>query len=69
MTVPKPSLSLYNDRKTDGVPWTSCYKSPSWVRVKGLSLHVWHEEIFWLVDNCLGRLVEIDEGIIADDNL
>lgn len=36
---------------------------PSWVRVKGIPLHVWHEEVFRLIGNCLGRTVEIDERI------
>lgn len=34
--------------------------SPSWVRVKGVPLHVWDEEVFRLVGNCLGRTAEID---------
>lgn len=30
------------------------------LKIQGVPLHVWDEEIFSLIGNCLGRTVEID---------
>lgn len=34
---------------------------PVWVRFKGVPLQAWHKDIFKLLDDCVGRIVEVDK--------
>lgn len=38
-------------------------RSPTWVKVKGLPLQAWHEGVFRLIGDCIGRTVELDEVV------
>ena len=47
--------------------WMEClghHPCPCWIKIKGLPLHAWHEDVFKLLGGCLGSAVEIDEKII-----
>lgn len=45
------------------------FPSLSLMFVKGVPLHVWHEEVFCLIENCLGRTSMVDKEMIAEENL
>lgn len=34
---------------------------PVWVRFKGVPLQAWHKDIFKLLGDCVGRIVEVDK--------
>lgn len=34
--------------------------NPVGLKIQGAPLHVWHEDVFKLIGNCLGRTVEVD---------
>lgn len=52
--------------------WMEWLGSPlrcSWIKVKGMPLQAWHEGVFRLVGNCLGRTVEVDKKTVQKDYL
>lgn len=43
--------------------WMECMgppPNPVGLKIQGAPLHVWHEDVFKLIGNCLGRTVEVD---------
>lgn len=35
---------------------------PCWLKINGVPLHAWPEDVFNLLGGCLGRTVEVDEN-------
>lgn len=42
---------------------------PCWIKIKGVPLHAWHEEVFKLLGGCFGHTVEVDEKTIKKEHL
>lgn len=42
---------------------------PIWVRLEGIPLHAWALEVFQLLGNCLGSVVQMDEATISRTRL
>lgn len=42
---------------------------PIWVRLEGIPLHAWAPEVFQLLGNCLGSVVQTDEAAISRTQL
>lgn len=42
---------------------------PIWVTMKGVLLHAWHEDIFRMIGNCIGRTLEVDQRTISQEVL
>lgn len=42
---------------------------PLWVHVKGLPLHIWHEKVFDLIGEFLGRAVKVDWRTVEEVDL
>lgn len=40
-----------------------------WVRMRGLSLHIWRASVFHKLGDCLGRSMEADQDTISLENL
>ncbi|KAJ8644802.1 hypothetical protein MRB53_006550 [Persea americana] len=52
--------------------WMEVMGSPlsdTWIRIYGVPLHVWREETFSLLGECLGSLIEVDPVTSRKDNL
>eukprot|EP00268_Persea_americana_P002365 TRINITY_DN10711_c0_g2_i1.p1 TRINITY_DN10711_c0_g2~~TRINITY_DN10711_c0_g2_i1.p1 ORF type:complete len:318 (-),score=66.73 TRINITY_DN10711_c0_g2_i1:542-1495(-) len=62
--IPSPFTMLERWMEVQGPPATTV-----WVRIKGVPLQVWHEEVFKLLGYCLGRTVEVDSGTVHKDSL
>eukprot|EP00268_Persea_americana_P062626 TRINITY_DN80456_c0_g1_i1.p2 TRINITY_DN80456_c0_g1~~TRINITY_DN80456_c0_g1_i1.p2 ORF type:complete len:156 (-),score=29.04 TRINITY_DN80456_c0_g1_i1:37-504(-) len=51
--------------------WMECLGQPPrpcWIKIKGVPLHAWHEEVFKLLGGCFGRTVEVDEKTIKEEH-
>lgn len=42
---------------------------PCWIKVKGMPLHAWHEEVFRLRGGCFGKTLEVDKKTIRKEHL
>lgn len=42
---------------------------PLWVRVKGVPLHIWHEKVFLLIGEYLGRAMKVDCRTVEEVDL
>lgn len=52
--------------------WMECMgfpPRPCWIKIKNMPLHVWHEEVFKLLGECLGHTVEVDKNTAQKEHL
>lgn len=48
--------------------WMECLghpPRPCWIKIRGMHLHAWQEDVFKLVGECLGCTIDVDEKTIA----